>query len=129
MTKEALEKEYKDLKALRKYETIVASAEIEKLQAENAELARKLKIETELSKRLGVANREYEQLTKEQDEHLERLEEEKCELLGLIQGKDKVIVEAKGIINAFLDFEASAMERGCYIADDTRKKAEGFIRG
>lgn len=30
-----LEKEVKDLKALRKYETTVASAEIEKLQAEN----------------------------------------------------------------------------------------------
>lgn len=33
-----LEKENKDLKALRKYETTVASAEIEKLQEKNAEL-------------------------------------------------------------------------------------------
>jgi hypothetical protein len=38
------------------------------------ELERKLKVETELSQRLGVAYREYEQLTKEQDEHLLKLE-------------------------------------------------------
>lgn len=39
-----------------------------------AELTRKLKVETELSKRLGIAYREYEQLTNEQDEHLAELE-------------------------------------------------------
>ena len=41
---------------------------------------------------------------------------------------EKEIAEAKEIINAFLDFEASAMERGCYIADDTRRRAEDFIK-
>lgn len=40
----------------------------------------KLKVETELSKRLGVAYREYEQLTKEQDEHIVELEKENAEL-------------------------------------------------
>ncbi len=41
---------------------------------------------------------------------------------------EKENAEAKKIINAFLDFEASAMERGCYIADDTRRRAEDFIK-
>ena len=41
---------------------------------------------------------------------------------------EKENAEAKEIINAFLDFEASAMERGCYIADDTRRRAEDFIK-
>jgi hypothetical protein len=45
-----------------------------------AELERKLKVETELSNRLGLAYREYEQLTKEQDEHLAELEKENTEL-------------------------------------------------
>jgi chromosome segregation ATPase len=45
-----------------------------------AELERKLKVETELSNRLGLAYREYEQLTKEQDEHLAELEKENAEL-------------------------------------------------
>lgn len=44
------------------------------------ELERKLKVETELSDRLGLAYREYEQLIKEQDEHLAELEQEKAEL-------------------------------------------------
>lgn len=60
MTKEELEKENANLKALRKYELNVAKLEIEKLEQRNAEL-----------------------------------EEEKCELLGIIQGKDKVIQELK----------------------------------
>ena len=41
-----------------------------------AELEGKLKVETEWNNRLGVAYREYEQLTKEQDEHLAELEKE-----------------------------------------------------
>ena len=36
--------------------------------------------------------------------------------------------EAKEIIDRFLDFEASAMERGIYIADDLREKAEAFLK-
>lgn len=45
-----------------------------------------------------------------------------------INKRDIKITEAKEIINAFLDFEASVMERGCYIADDTRRRAEDFIK-
>ena len=37
------------------------------------------------------------------------------------------VSEAKEIIDRFLDFEASAMERGIYIADDLRAKAKAFI--
>lgn len=45
-----------------------------------------------------------------------------------LKKRDEQLTKAKEIINAFLDFEASAMERGCYIADDTRKRAEDFIK-
>lgn len=45
-----------------------------------------------------------------------------------LKKRDEQLTEAKEIINAFLDFEASAMERGCYIADDTRRRAEDFIK-
>ncbi len=50
---------------------------------------RKLKTETELSKRLGVAYREYEQLTKEQDEHLADLEKENAEAKEIIREYSK----------------------------------------
>ena len=49
------------------------------------ELERKLKVETELSNRLGLAYREYEQLTKEQDEHLVELEKENAELKNQVE--------------------------------------------
>jgi len=45
-----------------------------------------------------------------------------------LKKRDEQLTGAKEIINAFLDFEASAMERGCYIADDTRRRAEDFIK-
>ena len=53
---------------------------IKELEESNKELEQKLKVETELSKRLGVAYREYEQLTKEQDEHILELEKKNKKL-------------------------------------------------
>ncbi len=65
----------------------------------------------------NIANEILDEWCRNKDDycpHLKKLEKENA--------------EAKEIINAFLDFEASAMERGCYIADDTRRRAEDFIK-
>lgn len=43
-------------------------------------------------------------------------------------GGSEQLTKAKEIINDFLDFESGAMERGCYIADDIRRRAEDFIK-
>ena len=40
----------------------------------------------------------------------------------------KQLSKAKELLNEFLDFEASCMERGIYISDKTRAEAEQFIK-
>ncbi len=80
---------------------------ISKLETENAELVQE------------KYNLEYK------IENLENKIEHHQEVIDVFK---KELAEAKEIINAFLDFEASAMERGCYIADDTRRRAEDFIK-
>lgn len=45
-----------------------------------------------------------------------------------LKKRDDQLTKAKEIIDAFLDFEAVAMERGCYIAEDIRRRAEEFIK-
>ncbi len=100
------------------------------------------------------------------EKRIDELEKEKCELLGIIQGKDTAIqdlqkenaelkesadfweghywilndvyvevatkndnklIEAKEIIDTFLDFESSCQERGIYISDEMREKANKFL--
>ena len=111
---------------------------ISKLETESAELNKKLKRRTR-GNRLLMST--VEKLTESKLE----LEKENAELKGEansvldnwcrgddpcphLKKRDEQLTEAKEIINAFLDFEASAMERGCYIADDTRRRAEDFIK-
>jgi hypothetical protein len=40
----------------------------------------------------------------------------------------KDIQKPKKLLNEFLDFEASCMERGIYISDKTRAEAEQFLK-
>ncbi|MBR6612918.1 MAG: hypothetical protein IKK93_11965 [Campylobacter sp.] len=77
---------------------------------EIAKLEQKLKVETELSKRFSFACREYEQLTKEQDEHLVKLEQEntnqKDQLTKAIELIDKLLKTPQTIFKEDEDGEA-----------------------
>ena len=71
----------------------------------------------------------------EAEKRIAQLEEELANADYQLEGRDLEIKElkaqleqAKEIIDRFLDFEASAMERGIYIADDLREKAEAFLK-
>ena len=98
---------------------------------------------TRLKMFLRNQKREYEQLTKEQDEHLVTLEKEntrlKLELEALdgqipwkdIKDKSEVLgklTKAKELLNEFLDFESSCIERGIKISDKIRAEAEQFLK-
>ena len=71
----------------------------EKLKKENAELQEKISFLlscTNCPENKGgwICLKEYEnKCLKQKIEFIKELEEEKCELLGIIQGKDKVIQE------------------------------------
>ena len=71
----------------------------EKLKKENAELQEKISVWlscTNCPENKGgwICLKEYEnKCLKQKIEFIKELEEEKCELLGIIQGKDKVIQE------------------------------------
>jgi predicted RNase H-like nuclease (RuvC/YqgF family) len=84
---------YKDPFSENRQYRIVGSDYAEKAEKRIAELERKLKVETELSNRLGLAYREYEQLTKEQDEHLAELEQENAELKARLNEQSERITE------------------------------------
>lgn len=96
------------------------------------ELEQKIKIETELSKRLGVAYREYEQLTKEQDEHIVDLEKENAELKSekgcesCTKFNEVKLTKAKEVIKSsivLLTKSRTALDTKTYLM-----KAEQFLR-
>ena len=102
---------------------------------------RKLKIETELSKRLGIAYREFEQLTKEQDEHLADLVKENAELKARLnainlltpelqkrsQLKTQQLTKAKEIIRKLVLEVKGYEEINGYDTCEPVKEAEQFL--
>lgn len=60
------------------------------------------------------------------------LQEENRSLLESCEGSTmmyKDLCKAKELLNEFLDFESSCMERGIYISDKIRAEAEQFLKG
>lgn len=80
----------------------------EELEKENAELKEKISILLSCkncpeNKGGWVCVKEYENKCLTQKiEYIKELKEEKCELLGIIQGKDKVIQELKKELNSMM---------------------------
>lgn len=58
------------------------------------------------------------------DEHIKQLEQDKCELLGIIQGKDKAIKDLKDD-NKVMSDNYSHMEQKFY---DNLTQAKGLLR-
>lgn len=79
---------------------------IETLEKENAELKKQL---VEKGQHLDLTEREWGKDTTK-----------------LIHYKTQ-LTKAKELLNEFLDFESSCMERGIYISDKIRAEAEQFI--
>ena len=92
----------------------------EKLKKENAKLQEKISVLLSCTncpenKGSWICEKEYENKCLTQKiEFIKELEEEKCELLGIIQGKDKVIQELEKELNK---------------ANELCEKAEQFLNG
>ena len=103
-----------------------------KLRIENEKLK---EINSETIAQLNLNNGELiienEKLQKENAELKEELKDanEKVVHLACNQNKDLKykLTEAKEIIDNFLDFESSCQERGIYISDEIREKANKFL--
>ena len=67
---------------------------------------------------------EWISLYYEENEKREELEQEKCELLGIIQGKDKVIKQAKEIIKDLLSCARNYPEGNL----EKMQRAEAFLK-
>ena len=127
MTKEELEKENANLKALRKYELNVAKLEIEKLEQRNAEL-------------IALINAERERQEKCDDVHLRKiaeLEKENAELKAFKQDcikltEDNVVMakqrgetviqltKAKEIIKDYMTIVKGAHTTVCGVPEENR---------
>ena len=90
-----------------------------KTQEENRELQKAIKIIDDANVNLRA---DIKDLRKQlNDRSYVRVEEQITEL------KDQ-LTKAKEIIDVFLDFESSCMERGIYISDKIRAEAEQFLK-
>lgn len=98
----------------------------EKLKKENAELKEKISVLlscTNCPENKGgyICLKEYENKCLTQKiNFIKELEEEKCELLGIIQGKDKVIKE--------LEEENAELKQYAKNIEDAKSEAERFLR-
>ena len=97
------------------------------LEKENAEFKEQLYAFDEEREKLRKENADLkEELKKWKDEWQEQVQKATDE--GYARTLQTMqLSKAKELLNEFLDFEASCMERGIYISDKTRAEAEQFL--
>lgn len=142
MTKEEIRKEVKDY--LRQQYHLngggIVFGNLEELLLSFAELKEK-----RIEELLALVQAERKRQEQCDDIHLRKiadLEQENAELKKEVEDSNEKVVhlacnqnkdlkykltKARELLNEFLDFEASCMERGIYISDKTRAETEQFI--
>ena len=106
-------------------ETYLAGAESREKQI--ADLEKENKVLTQNLEDTEIINKALEKENAELKEKVNILDN--CDRLGdmITEAYKDQLTKAKELLNEFLDFESSCMERGIYISDKIRTEAKQFL--